>query len=64
MHTKAPGNHNRAKPLGWARPLHHDVGRYLGRHIPREEDGECDVVVQALQSEVGLQPGQTSVADI
>src|SRR6266511_2648719 len=38
--SDTPGNHDNAQPERWARPLHHDVARDFGPHVPWEEHCE------------------------
>lgn len=63
-HARGPEEHDEGEPDGWARALHHDVGRDFGGDVEGEENGEAVVVLEAVEVEVSFQMVETSIADV
>ena len=63
-HDKAPRDHDHSKPDTWTKALHHHVAWDFGCDIEWEENGQGDVVIQTLHTEINFQLDETRVADI
>jgi hypothetical protein len=63
-HTNSPCNHDGAKPLRRAGPLHHDIGWHLGGDVKREENRKGNVVIQAFHAEILLKTSKTGISNV
>ena len=63
-HDQTPGDHDHRKPDTWTKALHHHVAWDFGRDIEWKENGQGNVVIQTLHTEINLQLDETRVSDI
>lgn len=63
-HNQSPGKHDDGKPDAWTESLHHHIAWDLGGDVEREEDGQGDVVVQALHTQILLEMDEAGISNV